>query len=270
MAQSNQETTSDLWEFTEYFLEQRGPQNIPEKFLKNARWEQDYKTHPGYFAGRGNLVIHIEFNFDHLCWTEARYRRTERRWHIHRIAESELGLEIHLNELTPDEILHVTGGGDSSTPSTLTGQQIRERVEEHTMSQTADSFEEAEERMSDGELEYSEEPASRFSDSGIVADENSQEAADHFVNPEEVQARATQTQTATTIRLQPSLWAEPSNIQRAAGENPPSGGGSDYQGYAKPWGIAEGYRKGRGKGTRLLPLTYPYPSEGYIIYPSEG
>ena len=45
---------------------------------------------------------------------------------------------------------------------------------------------------------------------------------------------------------------------------------SDYQGYAKPWGIAEGYSKGRGKGTRLLPLTYPYPSEGYIIYPSEG
>ena len=45
---------------------------------------------------------------------------------------------------------------------------------------------------------------------------------------------------------------------------------SDYQGYAKPWGIAEGYSKGRGKGTRLLPLTYPYPSEGYILYPSEG
>ena len=45
---------------------------------------------------------------------------------------------------------------------------------------------------------------------------------------------------------------------------------SDYQGYAKPWGIIEGYRKGRGKGTKLLPFTYPYPSEGYIIYPSEG
>src|SRR6201996_9072983 len=94
------------------------------------------------------------------------------------------------------------------------------------MSQATDSFEEAEERMSDGELEYSEEPASRFSDSGIIADENDQaETPDHFADPEEVQARATQTQTAPTIRLQPSLWAEPSNIQRAAGENPPSGGG---------------------------------------------
>ena len=213
MAQSR-ETTAELWEFTEYFLDKRGPQNVPQKFLKNVKWETDYKTHPGYFAGVGSLVIHVEFNFDRLCWTEARYRRTERRWHIHRIAESELGLDIHLDELTPDEILHVTGGSDSSTPSTLTGQQIRERVEEHTMSQATDSFEEAEERMSDGELEYSEEPASRFSDSGIIADENDRgEAADHLTDPEETQARATQTQTATTIRLQPSLWAEPSNIQ---------------------------------------------------------
>ena len=224
MARPPSDTTGGLWEFTEYFLDQRGPQNVPQKFLKNARWEQDYKTHPGYFAGVGSLVIHVEFNFDHLCWTEVRYRRTERRWHVHRIAESELGLNIHLDELTPDEVLQVAGESDSSTPSTLTGQQIRERVEEHTMSQATDSFEETEERMSDGELEYSEEPASRFSDSGMIADENDPgKVVDHFVDPEEAQARATQ--TATTIRTQPSLWAEPSNIQRAAGENPPGGSG---------------------------------------------
>ena len=160
MARPPRDTTGGLWEFTEYFLDQRGPQNVPQKFLKNARWEQDYKTHPGYFAGVGSLVIHVEFNFDHLCWTEARYRRTERRWHVHRIAESELGLDIHLDELTPDEILQITGGSDSSTTTTLTGQQIRERVEEHTMSQATDSFEDAEGRISDEELEYSEEPAS--------------------------------------------------------------------------------------------------------------
>ena len=230
MARSPRDTTGNLWEFTPYFLEQRGPQNIPQRFLKNAKWEDDYKTHPGYFAGVGSLVVHVEFNFEYLCWTEARYQRTERRWHIHRIAESELGLDIHLDELTSDEILQVTRS-DSSTPSTLTGQQIRERVEEHTMSQVTDSFEEAEERMSNEELEYSEEPASRFSDSGILADENGrEEATDHFADPEEAQARATQTQTATTIRIQPSLWAEPSNIQRAAGENPPDGGGGGGNG----------------------------------------
>ena len=225
MARPPRDTTRDLWKFTEYFLDQRGPQNVPQKFLKNAKWKEDYKTHPGYFASVGSLEIHVEFDFDHLCWTEARYRRTERRWHIHRIAESELGLNIYLDELTPDEILQIMGESDSSTPSTLTGQQIHERVEEHTMSQATDSFEETKERMSDGELEYSEEPASRFPDSGVIADENDQGTADHFTDQEEAQARTTQTQTATTIRLQPSLWAEPANIQRAAGENPPDGGG---------------------------------------------
>ena len=115
------------------------------------------------------------------------------------------------------------------------------------MSQATDSFEEAEERMSDEELEYSEEPASWFSDSSIIADENSQEVVNHFADPEEVQARATQTQTTTTIRLQPSLWAEPSNIQRAAGENPPSGGGSSGGG-----GGGGGGNGGGGGGNPLL------------------
>src|ERR1700761_4905143 len=117
------------------------------------------------------------------------------------------------------------------------------------MSQATDSFEEAEERMSDGELEYSEEPASRFSDSGIIADENDQaETPDHFADPEEVQARATQTQTATTIRLQPSLWAEPSNIQRAAGENPPDGGNGGDNGGGGGDGGGNGGGGGGGGG----------------------
>ena len=204
------DTTTGLWEFTDYFLDQRGPQNVPQKFLKNARWERDYKTHPGYFAGTGSLVIHVEFNFQHLCWTEARYRRTERRWHIHRIAESNLGLDIHVDKLTPDEVLQITGESDSSTPSTLTGQQIRERVEEHTMSQATDSYEDVEDRMND---KPDKKQTDRFSNSGEI--EDGQQMADHFAEPEEAQARATQTETTTTIRLQPDLWAnlQPSSIQ---------------------------------------------------------
>ena len=180
MARST-DTTARLWEFTEYFLDQRGPQNVPQKFLKNAKWEQDYKTHPGYFAGVGSLVVHVEFNFEHLCWTEARYRRTERRWHIHRIAESNLGLDIHVDELTPDEIIQVMGGRDSSTPLTLTGQQIRERVEEHMMSQPADSYKDIGDTMSD---DLPEEQVDRFSDSGMVA---SEETPNHFAEPKEAQ-----------------------------------------------------------------------------------
>ena len=184
MVRPPRDTTGGLWEFKEYFLDRRGPQNVPQKFLKNARWEEDYKTHPGYFAGTGSLVIHVEFNFEHLCWTEARYRRTERRWHIHRIADSTLGLDIHLDELTPDKILQVTGGSDSSTPSTLTGQQIRERAEEAAMSQAMDLFGETEDRMSDGQLEYFGEPIDQFPTPSVLMEEDHRDVVDHFANPD--------------------------------------------------------------------------------------
>ena len=185
MARPPRDTTGGLWEFTEYFLEQQGPQNVPQKFLKSARWEEEYRSNPGYFAGTGSLIIHVEFNFERLCWTEIRYRRTERRWHVHRIAESELGLDIHLDELTPDEIIQVTGGSDSSTPSTLTGQQIRERAEEATMSQTTDSFEETEDRMSEGQLEYFGEPIDPFPEPNVLTNEDQERMIDHFADPED-------------------------------------------------------------------------------------
>ena len=113
MVQPTNETTESLWDFTEYFLEERGPPNIPQKFLKNAKWD-DHRTYPGYYATVGSISVAVEFNYERLCWTEARYRRTERRWHVHRIASKDLGLQIHEAELTPDEILQITGGSDSS------------------------------------------------------------------------------------------------------------------------------------------------------------
>ena len=74
MARPLQDTTGALWDFTEYFLDQQGPRNIPQKFLKSAKWEEDYRSNLGYYAGEGSLIIAVEFNFEHLCWTEARYR----------------------------------------------------------------------------------------------------------------------------------------------------------------------------------------------------
>ena len=227
MARPSQDTTGGLWEFTEYFLEQRGPQNVPQKFLKNTRWEEEYRSNPGYFAGTGSLIIHVEFNFEHLCWTEVRYCQTERRWHIHRIASSELGLDIHLDKLNPDEILQIMGGSNSSTtPSMLTGQQIREQVKEVMMSQTTDSFEDTEERMSEGQLEYFGEPINQLPKPDVLTEEDHRGMVDHLADPQDAHVRAMQTTTTTTIRLQPDLWAAPheASIQRAAGENPPQGG----------------------------------------------
>ena len=264
MARSPRDTTGGLWEFTKYFLERRGLQNVPQKFLKSARWEEEYRSNPGYFAGTGSLIIHVEFNFEHLCWTEVRYRQTERQWHVQRIASSDLGLDIHLDELTPDKILQVTGGSDSSTPSTLTGQQIREQAEEATMSHTTDSFEETEDRMSEEQLEYFGEPINPFPEPNVLTDEDQGRMVDHFTDPEEAQVRATQTETTTTIRLQPDLWATPqtSTIQCAAGENPPRDGGGGGSGE----GSGRGGGGGGGGGGRNPPPAAggPPPGAGHV------
>ena len=86
------------------------------------------------------------------------------------------------------------------------------------MSQTTDPFEETEERMSEGQLKYSDEPVDRFPDSGMLTEEDHGKTVDLSADPEEAQVRATQTETTTMICLQPSLWAEPSTTQRAAGD----------------------------------------------------
>ena len=77
MAQSPQErTTGDLWNFEESFIDLRGPPNVPTRFLKNARWE-NYKGVLGYYASSSALnqgLTAVEFDYDHLCWAEVRYR----------------------------------------------------------------------------------------------------------------------------------------------------------------------------------------------------
>ena len=82
------------------------------------------------------------------------------------------------------------------------------------MSQTMDSFED---RMSDEPLEYFGEPLNQFPKPNVLMNEDDRaiEAPLRFEEPENVQVRATQTETTTTIRLQPDLWRDPqeANIQ---------------------------------------------------------
>ena len=264
MVQPPRDTTGGLWEFAKYFLDQQGPQNVPQKFLKSARWEDKYRNSPGYYTVSGSFTVAVEFNSEHLCWTETRYRRTERQWHIHKIAADDLGLNIHLDELTPDEIILVMGGSNSSTPSTLTGQQIRERVKEAVMSQTTDLFE-TKERMSKDPLKYFGEPLDQFPKPNVLTDEENREMLTRFPNPEDAQVRATQMETATTTsHLQPNLWANPqtATIQHAARENPPqgSGGGGDEgsSGGGRGSRGGGGGRGGRGGGNP------PGPPRGHV------
>ena len=175
--------------------------------------------------------------------------RTEGRWHIHKIASDDLGLNIYVDELTSDEILQVTGESNSSTPSMLTGQQICKRVEEAVMSQHMDLFED---RMSEEPLEYFGEPTDSFPKPSVLTDKDNRttNVPMHFEELEDTQVQATQMETV--IRLQPNLWRDPqeANIQRTAGENPaPRGsGGGGGRGGGRGSGGRGGGSRGSGGG----------------------
>ena len=118
------------------------------------------------------------------------------------------------------------------------------------MSQTTDSFED---RMSDEPLEYFGEPLDRFPTPNVLTSEDNRamDMPPQFEEPEDAQVRATQTETTTTIRLQPDLWRDPqeANIQRAAGENPaPQGGGGGGGGGGGSGGGGGGNDGGGGGG----------------------
>ena len=118
------------------------------------------------------------------------------------------------------------------------------------MSQTRDSFEETEDRMSEGQLEYFGEPIDQFPMPNVLTDKDHREMVDHFAEPEDAQIRATQTETTTTIRLQPDLWAnlQTSTIQRTARENPPPDNGGSGSGGGGNGGGGGGGGNGGGSG----------------------
>ena len=97
--------------FQQYFLDTRGPNDIPERFLKTAQRGTVNRV-TGYYAQSALIkavLTPIEFNHSKLCWVEVKYRRTERWWHAYyKRAASDLGLDIPISELTSEETLLIT------------------------------------------------------------------------------------------------------------------------------------------------------------------
>jgi hypothetical protein len=81
------QTTQEIWEqeglFPAYNLDNRGPRNVPNEFMRTATWTtidgvEGYYTRsllePEVEAGR---FYPVEFNFEHCCWVEVRPQETE-------------------------------------------------------------------------------------------------------------------------------------------------------------------------------------------------
>ena len=101
VANQDPETTRELWEsegtFSRYRLDFRGTNNVPEQFLGQAEW-RDHQGVTGYYAEPYNFPsagpVAFEFNLDHLCWVEVRWRRTDSQWEAFRPAAADLRLDI--------------------------------------------------------------------------------------------------------------------------------------------------------------------------------
>ena len=118
---ASQETTRDRWAFDEpLFAQRRGYQDVPECFLKNARWSE---AEGGYITNdEAGRVIKVEFSFDHLCWAEMCWSHNDDQWEIFRPALSDLGCDIYINKLTAEEVrgLDKEEGEDTRTTHTRT------------------------------------------------------------------------------------------------------------------------------------------------------
>ena len=65
----------------------------------------------GYYAEPYNFPsvgpVAVEFNLDHLCWVEVRWRRTDSQWEAFRPAAADLRLDIRINDLNEEESHHL-------------------------------------------------------------------------------------------------------------------------------------------------------------------
>ena len=122
------ETTRDHWAFEgPYYIECRGEQTVPERFLKNVVWwvtEGEYCILDPFNA---NHHIKAEFNNDTLCWAEVclldkrgDWDPEGHQWENFHPTPADLGCDICLTELTAEELCHITEESEAQTLHTHT------------------------------------------------------------------------------------------------------------------------------------------------------
>jgi hypothetical protein len=121
--------------FPVYNIDNRGPRSVPYKFTKSATWTI-INGIKGYYARsllepevEAGRFYPVEFNFEHCCWVEVRPQQTEefgQFWQAHRIAATDLGLDITEAEVELHQALLTLHNNEedstctrSNTPSSL-------------------------------------------------------------------------------------------------------------------------------------------------------
>ena len=125
---SPEETTRDHWAFEgPYYVKNWGERTVPERFLKDVIWlelERWYCIQDPFHADH---IIIVECSNDSLCWAEVclldrtgEWGPEGPQWEIFCPTPVDLGCDIYLNELTAEELCHITKASETQTSHTHT------------------------------------------------------------------------------------------------------------------------------------------------------
>ncbi|KAI9436903.1 hypothetical protein H4582DRAFT_2077903 [Lactarius indigo] len=122
-------STRDQWtSFRPYHIERRGDRNVPTRFLGAAQWRERGED-TGYFVefNGPNRFRPVEFNFEHLCWTEVTWNPIDHRWDIVRPAGRNYNCDIDARELNSRaDYGPIDGQAQEHTDEGISGEEASE------------------------------------------------------------------------------------------------------------------------------------------------
>jgi len=113
-------TTKDCWAFIHYSIEERGEQDVPLIYLKEARW-RTVRGSTGYFVNiptRPSQYYPVEFNHDFVCWTEITWNTPQNWWNIERPTGLDYRCDIFEDEVQMAGQVGPIDGQPPQTPRT--------------------------------------------------------------------------------------------------------------------------------------------------------
>ncbi len=114
-------TTQERWAFAPYALEDRGEQNVPLIYLKEARW-RTIRGSTGYFVNiptRPSQYYPVEFNHIYVCWCEITWNAPEAVWNVVRPARPDYRCDIFEDEVQTTGNTGAIDGHPPPAPRTL-------------------------------------------------------------------------------------------------------------------------------------------------------
>ena len=128
-------TTKDCWVFAPYSIEERGEQDVPLIYLKEARW-RTIRGSTRYFVNiptRPSQYYPVEFNHNFVCWTEIVWDAPQNQWNIIRPVGPDYRSDIFEDEVQmAGQVGLIDGQLVPRTPAPSTNEEDRSEHSDDT------------------------------------------------------------------------------------------------------------------------------------------